>query len=205
MGTTDILTAINIVISIIIFGVTIYSNIKIENIKAEIDLQNNRKKIIFEEEKSAIYSFYTNFKLWYEANNNFSEYAFKDFEKIDKIETILNEKLNVVRTDFSKLELFIDDPKIISSAKDLIYQTQLLQEINIRYRNKIMFDLEQWHEIQYELRNGLVYEEQIKRNENEIETILHEYDTVFEPQYLSILPLQHAILKELKEYIRNEQ
>ena len=133
--TTDQITILNIVVTglsaLIILILTIWNSVKIENLKSKLDVQNNKSKVLFEESKNAIYSFFSTYMEWLDENDDISKYSYRHLKRMENIDSILEDSFKKVNRALSKMNLFVNDTMLMESTNELIKLTKELQETNI--------------------------------------------------------------------------
>jgi len=113
-------------------------------IKKAIDLQTDRGKQIFSEEKDSIIVFFAQLNTWiWEALNiNIDSYNYSNFKDITSRLIFMQDSYNKSKVSFSKVMLIINDENLINLGQDAINKTFEVQQIRIELLKEIDINLQ---------------------------------------------------------------
>ena len=127
---SNVISVLNLVATLGIGIFAFSNNQKIENLKSRLDLQSSKKKILFEEEKDAIRTFYFNYKKWFEENKDIATYNIDEVTRLKELPATLEKHFQQSLSDYSDLELFIEDKALLQCSSNLIVHTKNLEILN---------------------------------------------------------------------------
>ncbi len=180
---------------------SIRSNNKIEKLKSQLDIQSNKSKVLFEEEKNSILNFYSVYKLWHEDNKDIATYDFPQINRIKNLGTILPNGYSKVYHETSKLQLFIDNKELLDITFELVKHTKELHEINLDCLDEVYHLLEDYQTIvanpQYNSADNYSIEKELNKQ-------YKKYHVKFNPKHNEVIALEKIFLDLAKKYIRSD-
>lgn len=206
MDATAILSSINIFVTIIIFIFTVRNNSKIEKLKSQLEIQNDKKKVLFDEEKKALVEYLSSWTRWYESLKiQFPDYTSSNYETMKDIQPIYRKGHSDVLNHLAKLDLFLNNTEIVNSGNQLRQDTFNLQRKNIEYIIKIYLELDTFNAYKTEIGGKIIHhKEKREKITEEIKTNMLKYLDEVNPIHEHITKSQQAFIKLAKEYIRKD-
>jgi hypothetical protein len=124
---------------------------QVEQIKSKLNVITNKHHVLFQEEKEALYLFYSTFGVWYmDLEFSVHDYDHRNYSKLWDLDKELDKGLKQTKINAIKIVLFVGNTDMVDITKKIIETTSELQDTVTGAAIDLYFLLEEEAEILHE-------------------------------------------------------
>ena len=172
-----------------------------------------RKNLIFNEEKEALFLFYSSYKSWQNSllSISFERYTHRTYLELNDLDDKLEEESNKVEIDLAKLTLFVGNDDVVKRVVELMGITTEVQTLTSKYLDNLYNALEDGAEVLIDLNvkmNDFYNELSILNKERpdireQIEKEWNDFHNKRKTLFERIYQTEELFTERAKKYIRS--